>query len=173
MKTTILILLLIVFVGHGLILVSAQGGSGSGQVAQIGLNVTSISFSNDNPMEGQQITITATLFNTGSRAVDNATINFQMDQQQAIGNVTGISIGAGETENVSITWIAEKWDHAITGMILIAGTPLINSVLTVGIEVRAEPIGDTTSIFLTLGAIVLIVVAAIITPSIWFKIRPR
>ena len=58
-------------------------------------------------------------------------------------------------------------------MILIAGTPLINSVLTVGIEVRAEPIGDTTSIFLTLGAIVLIVVAAIITPSIWFKIRPR
>jgi hypothetical protein len=154
-------------------LVSAQGGPGSGQGAQFGLNVTDISFSDDYPMEGDEITITATLENSGSRAVDNVTVNFQLDQQRAIGNVTGISIGAGETDNVSITWTAEKWDHSITGMVLMGGTPLMDSVLTVAIEVQAEPIGDTAPLFLTLGIIALIIILAIIAPSIWFRIRPR
>jgi hypothetical protein len=172
-KITILILSLIVFVVYGLTLVSAQGIPGSGQGAQLGLNVTGISFSDDNPIEGDEITITATLSNIGIRTVDNVAVNFQLDQQQAIGNITGISIGAGETENVSITWTAEKWDHSITGMILMGGTPIMDSALTVLLEVQAEPIGDTTSLFLTLGIIILIIILAIFAPSIWFRIRTR
>jgi hypothetical protein len=58
-------------------------------------------------------------------------------------------------------------------MILMGGIPLVDSVLTVLIEVQAEPIGDTMSLFVTLGAILSVMIAAIITPSIWFKIRPR
>jgi hypothetical protein len=58
-------------------------------------------------------------------------------------------------------------------MILMGGIPLVDSALTVLIDVQAEPIGDTSSLFVTLGAILLVVLLAIITPSIWFKIKPR
>ena len=105
-KMTILIISLIVFAGSGLLHVVAQGMPGSGQGAQFDLNITNIAFSDDNPMEGDEVTITATLVNNGTRAVEDVTVNFQLDQQ-AIGNVTGISIGAGETRDASIAWIAK------------------------------------------------------------------
>jgi hypothetical protein len=171
-KMTILIISLIVFAGSGLLHVVAQGMPGSGQGAQFDLNITNIAFSDDNPMEGDEVTITATLVNNGTRAVEDVTVNFQLDQQ-AIGNVTGISIGAGETRDASIAWTAEKWGHSVTGVVIMGGNPLMNTALTVEIEVQAEPIGDTASLFLVLGILALFIIAAIITPSIWFRIRPR
>ena len=75
--------------------------------------------------------------------------------------------------NVSITWTAEKWDHAVTGMVIMGQAPLMDTTLTVEIEVQAESIGDTRSLILTLGVIMLVVIAAIVAPSIWFRIEKR
>jgi len=168
-----LVLSLIFLVGAGLPQAVAQSTPRSSHGAQSGLNITQVTFSDDNPMEGEEITITATLTNNGSSTVDNVTVSFQVDQRDVIGNVSGITIGPDEARDASIRWVAEKWDHAIAAVVLVDGAPLMDVAQTAEIAVRAEPIGDIQSLFLALGIIMLTVVAAVMAPSIWSRIWKR
>ena len=168
---TILALSLVFLAASGFQQAVAQGIPGGSQGAQSGLNLTEITLSDENPMEGEEVSISVVLTNGGPRSIDNVTVSFQLDSRDIIGNVAAITIEVDESKVIAIPWIVEKWDHVVTGMIIMNGAPLMDRTVSAEIAVRAEPIGDVQSLFLTLGFIMLAVIAVIVAPSIWFRIR--
>ena len=168
---TILALSLVFLAASGFQQAVAQGIPGGGQGGQSGLNLTGITLSDENPMEGEEVSISVVLTNGGPRSIDNVTVSFQLDSRDTIGNVTAITIEVNESKVITVPWIAEKWDHVVTGMIIMNGAPLMDRTVSAEIAVGAEPIGDVQSLFLTLGFIMLAVIAVIVAPSLWFRIR--
>ena len=119
------------------------------------IKIMNITFSDDEPVEDEEITIYTTVLNNGSKIMSNITITFFQDYED-MGNITDITIEAKEFVTVNITWIAEKWGHNISVMISIGNTPLTNTKIGKDIYVDAKPIGNIQSLVLTLIIIFVI-----------------
>jgi parallel beta-helix repeat protein len=85
------------------------------QYPDLTLNASDISFSNDAPLPGENITITATIHNIGEADANNASILFY-DGDPASGETIGedvINVTIGEAINASIAWTVLSGVHQI------------------------------------------------------------
>jgi len=76
------------------------------------LCTTDISFSPVSPTEGESVTITAVINNTGWSAASDFTASFFVDGA-LIGNITNISVNALSSSKATITWLAVSGKHNI------------------------------------------------------------
>lgn len=130
------------------------------------IQITDMDFSIDEPIKGNEMTITATVLNNGSIPLANITVAFLVDGAE-IGNVTGITLAVNGTQTVSHVWIVEDGTHTISAMVEIKGMPLMDSTLS---ETLAVPVGDFTTLLLALAAIALTVLIVALVPSILGKL---
>lgn len=151
-------------------LISAE--KGGKQVSAPDIKITNISFSDDEPVESEEITIFVTVLNNDSMSVSNITITFYVDFK-AIGNVTDITIKANESIIVNITWVAEKWDHSISAMLSSGNVPLLDTLISKDVSVEAKPVGDISSLVYALIFIMMVVFGTIVVPSIFEKVKTK
>ncbi len=136
-------------------------------LAQPGVHVSDIEFSNTEPIEGEEIVIRVTLFNNNSTAISNLTVVFFVDGED-IGNISGISLEAYETRALEQEWTAEGGTHNVSVMMQIGGEPIPTPTYSEEITVT---IGDITSLLLVLAVIVLVILGTAMTPAILDRIR--
>ncbi len=136
-------------------------------LAQSGVHVSDIEFSNTEPIEGEEIVIRVTLFNNNSTAISNLTVVFFVDGED-IGNISGISMEANETRVLEQEWTAEGGTHNVSAIIQIGGEPIPFPAYWEEITVA---IGDITSLLLVLAVIVLVIPGTALTPAILDRIR--
>jgi hypothetical protein len=141
---------------------SAQGG-GPGGIPNV--KVTNITFSNDNPKEGETITITALVWTNSSRNLTGLTVTFAYDGIN-ITTVKNVSVNANSVTSVPITWKTVKWTHTMTAIVSIDTVPLPKSVGSAVLKVKADPIGDPWTPLGGLIAILITIVIAVAFPSI-------
>ena len=75
--------------------------------AKADLTVSSISYSPQSPSEGDAVTIYATVKNAGGKDASGFTVKFYLDyvdSQHLIGSVDSVSVSAGGSKTVSVTW---------------------------------------------------------------------
>jgi len=85
------------------------------QYPDLTLNSSDILFSNDDPLESENITINATIHNIGKTNATNATILFY-DGNPANGMAIGedvVNVSVNATANASVLWIAKAGVHQI------------------------------------------------------------
>ena len=165
--------------------------TGEGGINDIVL--TDMRFSDEYPMEGDVIMVTITLRNVGLVTAGDVHIMFfeggvdggggfhdedeggaqqiSVADLNEIGNVTGLTVRPGENVNVSIEWMAEKYDHTISAMRVVEATPLQSTTVSEDITVTAEPMGDIPFLVWTLAAILSMVFVAAMAPSVLGAVR--
>ncbi|PTD93345.1 hypothetical protein C9439_08005 [archaeon SCG-AAA382B04] len=143
-----------------LLFVSSATGQNEKKVPVI---VEEVQFSDKEPMEGDNITIGATINNTIPQSFDNLTIIYYVDNIE-IGNITGIKMNASASKTFNITWEAKEGNHGISAVL--KGNTIQNNKESKELYVEPEPIGDIFSLILSLGIIILIILGVIIIQSI-------
>lgn len=141
---------------------SAQGG-GPGTIPNV--KIKNISFSNDNPKEGDVITITALVSTNGTKNLTGLSVTFAYDGVN-ITTVKDVSVGANSTTSVPITWKSVKWTHTMTAIVSIDTVPLPKSVGSAVLKVKANPVGDPWTPLGALIAILITIVVAVAFPAI-------
>jgi len=118
--------------GEEYYMVSGVNGSGGGEATWIerldlALSASDILFSNDNPILGENVTISATIHNIGEANADNAFVAFY-DGEPETGTIIGwdtIDVPAGGTTDASVIWnAATAGTHEIYVLAQVAGFPL-------------------------------------------------
>lgn len=130
------------------------------------VKVKNIMFSNDNPLEGEEVNITAVIWSNSTMKITNITVTFLCDMSP-IGQQTNLTIEAGKNITVNITWKAIRWNHEISVMVNIDNVPLKNSTLSKNISVRAKEIGNIPIVILALFVIVVVIIIIAITPALY------
>jgi len=169
-KKRLIVALVAVF---SLVQVSLQQPFPQLQPFQLPLNVTSVSFSDPHPLEGETITITARVTNNSSREVADVVVVFMQDQEKRIGNSSSIEVPANGFVDVSVPWTAEPWNHVITAFLQVKGSPVTSSMSSRQIQVRGKPLGDSYSVLMCLLIVGATVSAAAMAPSVFSAARRR
>jgi hypothetical protein len=129
------------------------------------LGVDNITFSEEEPLEGETLTIWARIVNNDTLPVANLTVHFLLDQDE-IGNATALSLEPRSAFDAELDWIAEKWTHAVTVTVDVGGQPIPGAMATRMITVKAEPVGDVPTLLYMLGSILAVLVGITLAPSI-------
>jgi hypothetical protein len=122
------------------------------------LLITDISFSKNTPMDGENITITATIFNKGHNKAFFFTVKF-FDKDQMIGEYEIDILPIGERKDVNINWVSTKGTHEIKGTVPRNGNDdsyYINGTLS---ELSKKIIVENSKTVVTIFAIISIIVA--------------
>lgn len=80
------------------------------------LSVQSVSWSPENPVEGDEVTFTVNLSNTGDAAASNVSAKVTVDDTALTGTVDSISAGGSATLKLTGTWTpeaAESYDYSV------------------------------------------------------------
>jgi hypothetical protein len=173
--TTIIIVLVFSALLVSLPLTSAQPNSphlpsNMDPVAVIDIQLTDLTFSNDEPLEDDKVIISVIVSNNGSQRLENISISFYLDMEE-LGVVSGITIEANESLTVNYTWTAEKWDHIISAMINIADSPLKETTISKEIFVETKPVDDLLSLVLALVSFFVVVLVICCIPSLLRSLR--
>ena len=137
------------------------------QEPQIDIYISDITFSNDEPADGDVITISATIVNNASFDVNNISISFYVDYEE-IGNKTGINMEANGTAIQNIEWIAESGDHTISAILSIDDMALMDTQTSEDIFVT---LGDISTLIYALLLIILIIFGTAVVPSILRRLK--
>jgi hypothetical protein len=86
------------------------------QYPDLSLSESDIHFSKENPLEGETITINATIHNAGETDANNASIVFYDQDARILGECIA-NVTAGEAENTSIQWNATRGMNQINVLI--------------------------------------------------------
>jgi len=140
---------------------------------QLPLNVTSITFSDPHPLEGETITITARVTNNSSREVRDVVVLFMQDQEKSIGNSSSMVVPANGFVDVSVPWTAEPWNHIISAFLQVKGSPVTSGMSSRQIQVRGKPLGDSYSVLVCLLMVGATVLASAMAPSLFSAARRR
>jgi subtilase family serine protease len=84
-----------------------DGSLVSHYIIDLTLNANEVEFSMDEPIQGQEISITALIHNTGQAEAQDVFITF-MEDSTFIGNSTITSIPGGDTRGATVQWTPEK-----------------------------------------------------------------
>ncbi|MGM0405447.1 MAG: hypothetical protein ACQEQM_04830 [Thermoplasmatota archaeon] len=134
---------------------SQIGGNGPSRGPDI--KVEDIEFSDDEPLEDDGITINVTVRNNESVLVQNLTLVYLVDNME-IDNVSGIDLKAGESSTYEVSWEAEPGVHNVSAVLKYNGEMLRESTANKELYVEPKPVGDVSSLLISLGVIVLAVV---------------
>ncbi|MEF8836190.1 MAG: CARDB domain-containing protein [Candidatus Thermoplasmatota archaeon] len=131
--------------------------------------VEDIQLSDEEPMEGDNITISALIRNNKSE-VNNVTMIYYIDSFE-IGNITGIQLNAGESKWYNISWEAQAGDYDVSVVLKYRGMMIQENKLSKEVSVEPEPIGDVYSLLVSFVVILLTVFVSIIIHSLRKSIR--
>lgn len=154
------------------IVIVSTSAADQGQGMSPDVKVINIMFSNDNPLEGEEININATIRSNSTMNVTNVTVIFLCDMFP-IGSKTNLTIEVGKNIAVNITWKAIKWNHEISVMVNIDNVPLKNSTLNKNISVRAKEIGNIPIVILALFVIFVVIIVIAISPGLYEHFSSR
>jgi len=148
-------------------------GSGAPPLSELPqIKVANLSFSNDNPKEGQDIVITAVLANNGTFDIANVSLTFAYGEVN-ITTVRNLTVPAKGNRTVEVTWKAVKFTHVMSAVPAVDGVPFAKVALTKSLTVAAKPIGNAYVVFAALVVVLLTFVAAVAAPSVWEHMRRR
>ena len=133
------------------------------------ISVTEVRIDVEEPMQDDEVNVTATVLSNMTFTIDYATVVFLVDQQE-IGNVTNITLQPGEPEGATIVWVATAGTHVVTAIVSYNGVPLPDSGASIEVYVEAKPVGDVATLLYGLLAIALVVLGMAIVPSIIFRL---
>lgn len=139
------------------------------------VTITDLTFSIDEPEEGDMISISVTIRNNESSDLENLNIRLLRLEE----NITDrdISIGAEDENTYDFEWRAEGGDQVITAILSMNNpesegkAPLDD--MTREIHVEPDPLGDVYTPILALAFIFLVVFGSVLIPSIISAITNR
>jgi len=151
------------------------------------IEITTITFSDDNPDEDEEITITAIISNNNKdNEFANGTVSFfyynepEFDASEPnpknsfpIGVITALTIGPDENISVNLSWVAVKYEHLIWAKVngTMENIAIESNMETKAITVIANPIGDVASLVFALLFIMAVIVGIVLVPSIYDRLR--
>lgn len=145
-------------------LVNGQSTSQS-QPFQPNLKVKDLQFSDDEPNEDDNITISAIVENNSTMSVQELTLVFLVDGQE-IRNISAISLNPGESKSFEVYWKAESGFHNVTALLRYQGVVLRDSVVSKDIGVEPDPVGDIPSLLISIIVVIFFVFATLILQSV-------
>lgn len=148
---------------------TALADNGGGGPPQMDISVTEVRIDVEEPMQDDEVNVTATVLSNMSVPVANVTVVFLIDMQE-IGNVSNITLLPGEPEEVTTVWLAEAGTHVMVAAVYVEGIPLQDSAASIEVYVEAKPVGDVATLLYALLAIALAVLGMAIVPSIVYRI---
>lgn len=148
-------------------LIEAQNG---GPISQPDIKVENIGFSDEEPMEDDNITINATVRNNSTIPIQNATLVFLVNGQE-IGNISDIALASDGSETYETSWKTEPGIHNVTAVLKIDGTLIRDSAASKELVVDPKPVGDVSTLLISLGVIALLVLVTSLLYSIVQAIR--
>jgi len=133
------------------------------------LNISAITFSNTNPADGETVTVSVTIRNTGEKAAENFTVKFQAGNKK-IGEKKVALLGIGQSRTVSVEWKpTKKGTYQVTvnadALSVIPESDESDNIAEKRIEVKE----NQTTLFIAVAA-ALAVVAIL---GLWFYSRRR
>ncbi len=152
----------------------AQPGSIMDQPTGMGteVKVLNITFSDDDPMEGDKIVISTYIKNNGPSPVTNITVSIILNNE-IIKNITDVTLEANESKLIEYEWTTDKGQQNIGVLLYVNGFPIQNSMVYNSIYVEQEPLGDVATLFFAIIIIFVFVLSLVILPSILTAIRPE
>jgi len=136
------------------------------------LKVLNISFSNDKPKEGQNVTIIVLIANNDTVDATNVSLTIRYDTTN-ITTVPHLTISAGKVLKVEVPWKAVKFTHTIYAIPSYERNVLTTASNRADIVVAAKPIGNAYVVFAALVIVLLAFLAAVAAPSVWEHVRKR
>ena len=165
--TAVVLILLLLTVLMAIPAVLADNGGG--QQPQLDISVTGIVLSDEEPLQDDEVTLTATVVSNMTMPMANVTVVFLVDMQE-IGNATNLTLQSGTPQEASTVWVASTGTHIVTAMVYVKGMPLQDSATSIEVFVEAKPVGDMPTLLYGLLAIALVVLGMAIVPSIVSRI---
>ncbi len=148
----------------------ALADNGGGQPPKPDISITGIVLSDDEPLQDDEVTLTATVVSNMTLPMANVTIVFLVDMQP-IGNATNLTLMPGTPQEASTVWVASTGTHVVTAMVYVMGMPLDESATSIEVFVEAKPVGDVPTLLYGLLAIAIVVLGMAIVPSILSRVR--
>ena len=142
------------------------------QPFQPDLKVKDLQFSNDEPNENDNITISATVVNNSTMPIQGLTLVFLVDGQE-ISNISDMGLNPGENKSFQIFWKAESGFHNISALLRYQGVVLRDSIASKDIGVEPDPIGDIPSLLVSIAVIITFVFATLIIQSVSKTLRNK
>lgn len=137
---------------------TAQNGMPGMEQGVPGLELKNLTFSDDKPMEDDEILITVIIAGNGT-PINNMTIIFTVDNME-VGKAAGQNILPNGSLELSVTWVARAGTHAVNVSALMEGAKAPVSLGGDEIQVEAKSMGEIwTLIFALVGFGVLIMIA--------------
>ena len=163
------LLVLAIILATALLAVPAALADNGGGPPQSDISVTEVRIDVEEPMQDDEVNVTATVSSNMSVPVTDVTVVFLVDKQE-IGNVTNVTLLPGGTEEATTVWVATAGTHVVTAMVYVNGIPLQESAASIDVYVEAKPVGDVATLLYGLLAIALAVLWMAIVPSIVFRL---
>jgi subtilase family serine protease len=137
------------------------------------LDITALTFSNDKPVEGDNVKVTATVKNIGNDSVENFNVAFYFGSTKFT-TVKAGPLPAGNQTEVAVDWKAVKGTHEMKAVAdpdnKVAEVNEEDNALTVPLTVKEKPGAvDSTSVML----IVAVVVVAVAAVAVIWVMRAR
>ncbi len=164
-----LLLLAIILATVLLAIPAALADNGPGQPPQMDISVTEVRIDIEEPMQDDEVNVTATVLSNMTVPVANVTVVFLVDMQE-FGNVTNITLMPGEPEEATTVWAATAGTHTVTAVVYVKGIPLQDSAASIDVYVEAKPVGDVATLLYGLLAIALAILGMAIVPSIVYGV---
>ncbi|MBS3782697.1 MAG: hypothetical protein KGY68_08855 [Candidatus Thermoplasmatota archaeon] len=138
------------------------------------VTITNLTFSKDEPKEGDNITIYVTVRNNRTKAIGKLNISLKISDQ----NFTErqVSINKTSTKTFSFHWIAEGGSQIISAKLrkeMPDGETVESKPVAKEIWVEPEPMGDVYSPLLALGFIFVVVFGSVLIPSVIASLTNR
>jgi len=167
--TLVLIVLIIINSVFMIGLVEGQSTSQT-QPFQPDIKVKNLQFSDEEPNEDDNITISATVMNNSTMPLQGLTLVFLIDGQE-INNISGIGLNPDENKSFEISWKAEPGFHNVSALLRYQGVVLRDSVASKDIGVEPDPIGDIPSLLVSIAVIIIFIFSTLILHSISKTLR--
>ena len=126
-------------------------------IAQPDIIVESIEFSDDKPMEDDNITITATVKNNGSIPLEGLTLVFLVDNME-ISNISNVNVDPGQSKTYEINWKTKSGVHSVSAVLEYNGVMIQQSMNFQQLSVKPKPVGNVSSLLLSIAIIAVAVV---------------
>ncbi len=172
---SILSLVLAVFlIINSVLMIGLVEGQSTSQTQpfQPDIKVKNLQFSDDEPSEDDNISISADVINNSTTPLQGLTLVFLIDGQQ-IGNVSGIGLNPGENKSFEVHWKAEPGFHNVSALLRYQGVVLRDSIASKDIGVEPDPIGDIPSLLVSIAVIIIFVFATLILQSVGKTMRNK
>jgi hypothetical protein len=124
-----------------------------------------ITFSIENPLEGETLQIQSSITSNQTIPLSNLTVHLLIDQVE-IGNITDVVLEPMENKSIIFDWEADKWTHVIMLSVEQGSSPIPGAIVIESITVEAKPVGDLKTLIFYLVLISIFILGITVSPSL-------